>query len=232
MLESQALLARRHRGSVSQPRAPCRAAWAGWDPRTVLGLHPCSESELGDLSRAIFMKNKVMGNFHPKALWTLRVSSPTSDCGYQGCLCVGNQEVFPWKPAVSLGGTPRHRFGAFIGAAEAVLSLGRHQPGRGSRSSDALAPRHAAGRSLALPSVLHVGRRSKTWGQAMTIGAASPPAVPPPPPGAPASPSVLLPAPFSSFLFPIPFLSLSSPCSTPVQTPLWGIDFSIRQRNA
>lgn len=132
MLESHGLPAWRHWGSLSQPGAPCRAAWAGWDPKMVLGLHLRSESKLGDLSRAIFMKNKVMGNFHPKALWTLRVSSPTSDRGYQRCVRVGNWEVFPWKPAVSLRGglTPWHRFGALIGA-EVVLGVGRHQPNGG-----------------------------------------------------------------------------------------------------
>lgn len=81
MLESQGPLAQRHWGSLSQPGAPRRAPWAGWDPKMVLGLHPRSESELGDLSRATFLKNKVLGNFHPKALWTLRVSSPISDRG-------------------------------------------------------------------------------------------------------------------------------------------------------
>lgn len=38
-------------GILSQPGAPCRAVWAGWDPKMVLELHPHSESELGNLSK-------------------------------------------------------------------------------------------------------------------------------------------------------------------------------------
>jgi len=232
MLESLGLPAQRHWRSLSQPRAPCRAARVGGDPKTVLGQHPHSESELGDLSRAIFMKNKVMGNFHPKALWTLRVSSPTSDCGYQGCLLVRNWEVFPWKPAVLLWeGT--HTMAQIWGLHEWCSAW------RGTSPAGALGaavpwlhgmqPREAL---LCHGSSMREGD-PRPWGQAMAVATSSPPAFPPHPPGAPASTACSsLASPFVSFPFPLLFLSLSSPCSTPLQTPLWGIDFSIRQRNA
>lgn len=73
MLERQGPLAQRHWGFLSQPGAPHGAAWAGWDPKTVLGLHPHSGSELGDLSRAISMKKQGNREFSPKSFVDLKV---------------------------------------------------------------------------------------------------------------------------------------------------------------
>lgn len=119
---------------------------------------------------------------------------------------------------VAAGGTPWHRFGPFINAAGAGLGMGRHQPDGGSWHSCALAPWCAAGRSFALPVVLHVGRRSQTSGAGDSHGCCQPTCLPSTPSSSPCFPqhpplSPLPSLPFhSSFPF-SPFLPLAPPPS-------------------
>lgn len=67
ILETQGLLAQRHWGSLTQPGAHCRAAWAGWDPKMVLALHPHSKPELGESQHGDFHEKQGNGEFSPKS---------------------------------------------------------------------------------------------------------------------------------------------------------------------